>query len=722
MKLDTVTVLSKHSISNLQHLGYKVARQVPIEKVRNIGVIAHIDAGKTTVSERILYYTGKTYKIGEVHEGTAVMDWMEQERERGITITAAATTATWRDHQINLIDTPGHIDFTAEVQRSLRVLDGGIVVFDAVAGVQPQSETVWRQADRFGVPRLAFVNKMDRIGANFQRTIDMIVERLGAKPVAIQMPIGAESSFTGVIDLIAMKQVLFGDDMDAEPEIGDIPAELLADAKQRHAAMVEMIAETDEALTHKYLEGHEISEQELRVALRQATITGKLVPVLCGAALRNKGIRIVLDAVVDYLPSPIDIPPVRGLNPDNLEKVETRRADENEPTAALAFKIVTDPYVGRLAYVRVYSGRLATGQAMLNTARRNQRERIGRLVRMHANSREEIEEVLAGDIAAIIGPKNTFTGDTLSDPDKPILLEAIKFPEPVISVAIEPRTKADQDKMGEALRRLAEEDPTFRVRTDEETGQTIISGMGELHLDVLVDRMTREFKVWANVGKPQVAYRETITRPVRAEGRFVRQTGGKGQYGHVWMEFEPLEAGKGFEFVDEIRQGRIPSEYIPAVEKGVRESLDSGVIAGYPVVDIRARLVDGSYHEVDSSEMAFKIAGSMAFKAGVQRGSPVLLEPIMKVEVVVAENYMGDVIGDLSSRRARVEGMEPRTGGATAIHAFVPLANMFGYATDLRSSTQGRGTFTMEFDHYDQLPSSIAEQVIGGKEKVAVPA
>ncbi len=699
-----------------------MARQFPIDKVRNIGVIAHIDAGKTTVSERILYYTGKTYKIGEVHEGTAVMDWMEQERERGITITAAATTATWRDHQINLIDTPGHIDFTAEVQRSLRVLDGGIVVFDAVAGVQPQSETVWRQADRFGVPRLAFVNKMDRVGANFQRTIDMIVERLGAKPIAIQMPIGAESSFTGVIDLVAMKQILFGDDADAEPQIGAIPAGLLADAKQRHAALVEMVAETDEKLTHKYLEGHEISEEELRTALRHATITGKLVPVLCGAALRNKGIRIVLDAVVDYLPSPIDIPPVRGLNPDNLEKVETRRADENEPTAALAFKIVTDPYVGRLAYVRVYSGRLATGQALLNTARRNQRERIGRLVRMHANSREELEEVLAGDIAAIIGPKNTFTGDTLSDPDKPILLEAIKFPEPVISVAIEPRTKADQDKMGEALRRLSEEDPTFRVRTDEETGQTIISGMGELHLDVLVDRMTREFKVWANVGKPQVAYRETITRPVRAEGRFVRQTGGKGQYGHVWMEFEPLEGGKGFEFVDEIRQGRIPNEYIPAVEKGVREALDSGVVAGYPVVDIRARLVDGSYHEVDSSEMAFKIAGSMALKAGVQRGSPVLLEPIMRVEVVVPENYMGDVIGDLSSRRAHIEGMEPRTGGATAIHAFVPLATMFGYATDLRSSTQGRGTFTMEFDHYDQLPQSIADQVIGGKEKVAVPA
>jgi elongation factor G len=699
-----------------------VARLVAIDKVRNIGVIAHIDAGKTTVSERILYYTGKTYKIGEVHDGTAVMDWMEQERERGITITSAATTATWRDHQINLIDTPGHIDFTAEVQRSLRVLDGGVVVFDAVAGVQPQSETVWRQADRFGVPRLAFVNKMDRVGANFNRTIEMIVDRLGAKPVAIQLPMGAESGFVGVIDLISMKAVVFSEDMDADPEVKDIPSQFKEEAAQRHTAIAEMIAETDEALTHKYLEGQEISESELRMALRNATISGKLVPVLAGSALKNKGVQLVLDAVLDYLPSPIDIPAVRGLDPDDLTKVETRRADENEPTSALAFKIVTDPYVGRLAYVRVYSGRLATGQAIINTTRRGQRERVGRLVRMHANSREEIDEVLAGDIAAIIGPKNTFTGDTLSDPAKPILLEAIKFPEPVITVAIEPRTKADQDKMGEALRRLAEEDPTFRVRTDEESGQTIISGMGELHLDVLVDRMMREFKVLANVGRPQVAYRETITRQVRVEGRFVRQSGGKGQYGHVWMEFEPMEKGKGFEFVDEIRQGRIPNEYIPAVEKGVREALDSGVIAGYPVVDIRARLVDGSYHEVDSSEMAFKIAGSLALKAGVQRGSPVLLEPIMKVEVVIPENYLGDVIGDLSSRRAHIEGMEQRTGGASAIHAFVPLANMFGYATVVRSSTQGRGTFTMEFDHYDQLPQHVADEVIGGKAKAAVPA
>ncbi len=714
--------MSRSAIQNLKskiqsQKWCQVARLVPLEKIRNIGVIAHIDAGKTTVSERILYYTGKTYKIGEVHEGTAVMDWMVQERERGITITSAATTTFWRDHQINLIDTPGHIDFTAEVQRSLRVLDGGIVVFDAVAGVQPQSETVWRQADRFNVPRLAFVNKMDRIGANFYRTIDMIVDRLGAKPVAIQMPIGAEANYEGFVDLLRMKEVVFSDDPDKEPELRDLRASLVEEAKQRRAAMVERVAESDEALTIKYLEGKDISEAELRPALRRATISNDLVPVLCGAALRNKGVQAVLDAVVDLLPSPVDIPPVRGTDPDDLTKEQVRRADENEPAAALAFKIVTDPYVGRLAYVRVYSGRIATGQALLNTSRRNARERIGRLVRMHANSRQEIDEVLAGDIAAIIGPKSTFTGDTLCDPEHPILLEAIKFPEPVIYVAIEPRTKADQDKMSEALRRLSEEDPTFRVRTDEETGQTIIAGMGELHLDVLVDRMVREFKVWANVGKPQVAYRETITRPVRAEGRFVRQTGGRGQYGHVWLELEPMEKGKGFEFVNDIVGGSVPKEYIPAVERGIREALDSGVMGGYPVVDLRARLVDGSYHEVDSSEMAFKIAASMGFKAGAQKAGPVLLEPIMRVEVVVPENFMGDIIGDLSARRAHIEGMDPRAGGLTAIRSFVPLATMFGYATDLRSKTQGRGTFTMEFDHYDQLPANIAEEIVGGKNK-----
>ena len=691
-----------------------MARQVPLERIRNIGVIAHIDAGKTTVSERILYFTGKKYKIGEVHDGTAVMDWMVQERERGITITAAATTCEWRECQINLIDTPGHIDFTAEVQRSLRVLDGGIVVFDAVAGVQPQSETVWRQEDSFGVPRLAFVNKMDRTGANFERTIEMIIDRLGAHPVAIQMPLGAEAAYVGFIDLMSQQEIVYGEDIDAPPETRAIRAELKDEAAHQRSTMIEKIAETDEGLTTKYLEGEEISEAELRAALRRATIAGKLVQVLSGAALRNKGVQAALDAVIDYLPSPVDIPAVRGVSPDDESKEEMRAADENAPTSALAFKIVTDPYVGRLAYIRVYSGKVATGQGLQNTTR-GQRERIGRLVRMHANSREEVEEVLAGDIAAIIGPKNTFTGDTICDPSAPVLLEAIKFPEPVISVAIEPRTKADQEKMGEALRRLSEEDPTFRVRTDEETGQTIISGMGELHLDVLVDRMTREFKVWANVGKPQVAYCETITRPVRAEGRFVRQTGGRGQFGHVLLELEPLEKGKGFEFENDIRGGAIPKEYHNAVERGIRESLDSGVIAGYPLVDIRARMIDGSYHEVDSSEMAFKIAGSMALKAGVQKANPVLLEPIMKVEVVIPENFMGDTIGDLSARRAHVEGMESRTGGVTAIKAFVPLATMFGYATDLRSATQGRGTFTMEFDHYDQLPANLAEQVIGKK-------
>ena len=690
-----------------------MARPVPLERIRNIGVIAHIDAGKTTVSERILYYTGKTYKIGEVHEGTAVMDWMEQERERGITITAAATTTFWREHQINLIDTPGHIDFTAEVQRSLRVLDGGIVVFDAVAGVQPQSETVWRQADRFHVPRLAFVNKMDRVGANFYRTIDMIVERLSARPIAIQMPIGSEAGFEGVVDLMTLQEIIYSEDPDEPPTTRPVRTELQSQAAKQRALMVEMIAETDEGLTLEYLEGKEIAVEDLRAALRRATIAGKLVPVLCGAALKNKGIQAVLDAVVDYLPSPLDIPAVRGTRPDDPTKEEIRRADENEPTAALAIKIVTDSFVGRLAYVRVYSGKLTTGQAYINTTRNNQRERIGRLVRMHANAREEIQEVLAGDIAAIIGAKNTFTGDTLCDPAKPIVLEAIKFPEPVISVSIEPRTKADQDKMAEALRRLMEEDPTFRVRTDEETGQTLIGGMGELHLDVLVDRMTREFKVWANVGKPQVAYRETITRPARGEGRFVRQTGGRGQYGHCVLEVEPLEKGKGFEFEDAIRGGAIPREYIPAIEKGIREAMDSGVIAGYPVVDVKARVVDGSYHEVDSSEMAFKIAGSLAFKEAVQKGAPVLLEPIMKVEVVVPENFMGDVIGDLSARRAHVQGMLTHTGGMVAIYAYVPLATMFGYATSLRSQTQGRGTFTMEFDHYDQLPPNIIETVIG---------
>ncbi len=679
-------------------------------------MIAHIDAGKTTVSERILYYTGKTYKLGEVHEGTAVMDWMEQERERGITITSAATTTFWRDHQINLIDTPGHIDFTAEVQRSLRVLDGGIVVFDAVAGVQPQSETVWRQADRFNVPRLAFINKMDRVGANFWRTIEMIVDRLGARPVAIQLPIGKEASFQGVIDLITDQAIIYTDELGTEHESREVPDELKAEAAEARDHMIALVADTDEVLGDKYLNGEAISAEELGAALRRATISNKLVPVLCGSALKNKGVQLVLDAVVNFLPSPLDIPPVVGSTMGNGTE-QVRRADEQEPLSALAFKIVTDPYVGRLAYIRVYSGRLTTGTTVLN-ATKNQRERIGRLLRMHANSREEIQEIYAGDIAAVVGPKNTFTGDTLCDPQKPLVLEAIKFPEPVISVAIEPKTKADQEKMGEALRRLAEEDPTFRVRSDEETGQTLISGMGELHLDVLVDRMLREFRVGANVGKPQVAYRETITRPVKAEGRFVRQTGGKGQYGHCWLELEPLEPGKGFEFENALRGGVIPNEYVPAIEKGVREALDSGVVAGYPVVDVKVRVVDGSYHEVDSSEMAFKIAGSMAFKNGALRADPVLLEPIMRIEVTIPEGFMGDVIGDLSSRRAHVEGMDSHAGGTVAVKAFVPLAGMFGYATDLRSMTQGRGTFTMEFDHYEQIPQGIVETIIGGKERV----
>ncbi len=638
---------------------------------------------------------------------------MEQERERGITITSAATTTQWRDYQINLIDTPGHIDFTAEVQRSLRVLDGGIVVFDAVAGVQPQSETVWRQADRFNVPRLAFINKMDRIGANFERTIGMIIDRLGAKPVAIQFPIGAESNFKGMVNLIENQAVVFTDDAGTHSTVA-VPAELQEQVARAREAMIALIAETDDALGEKYLLGEEISIEELRAALRRATIGNKLVPVLCGTALKNKGVQFVLDAVVDFLPSPLDIPPVIGETPHGEPQV--REAAETESLSALAFKIVTDPYVGRLAYIRVYSGKLTSGSTVLN-ATKNQRERIGRLLRMHANNREEIDEICAGDIAAVVGPKNTFTGDTLCDPGKPIILEAIKFPEPVISVAIEPKTKADQEKMSDALRRLAEEDPTFRVHTDNETGQTIIEGMGELHLDVLVDRMLREFKVGANVGKPQVAYRETITKSVKSEGRFVRQSGGKGQFGDCWLELEPLEPGKGFEFVNAIRGAAIPNEYIPAVEKGVKEAMESGVIAGYPVVDVKVTLYDGSYHEVDSSEMAFKIAASMGFKSGVQKAGPVLLEPIMRVETTIPENYMGDVIGDLSARRAKVEGMDSQAGGVSAVKAFVPLANMFGYATDLRSMTQGRGTFTMEFDHYEQLPANIAETIVGGKDR-----
>ena len=690
-------------------------RDVPLERIRNIGIIAHIDAGKTTTTERILFYTGRTYKLGEVHEGTAVMDWMEQERERGITITAAATTAYWKDHRINIIDTPGHVDFTAEVERSLRVLDGGVVVFDAVAGVEPQSETVWRQADKYRVPRICFINKMDRIGANFERTVQMIRDRLGARPVPIQLPIGAEDRFRGLVDLMANKAVLYLDDQGKQEELAEIPAEVAAQAEALRQEMIEAIAETDDALTLLYLEGEELSVEELKRALRKATIEGKLVPVLCGAALKNKGVQRMLDAVVDYLPSPLDIPPITGTRPGQVagdEGVELimRPASEKAPFAGLVFKIVADPYVGKLAYFRVYSGKLEAGSYVLNSTR-GQRERVGRLIQMHANHREEIKEVYAGDIAAMVGPKQSFTGDTICDPDDPIVLESIRFPEPVLQLAIEPKTKADQDKLGIALARLSEEDPTFRVHTDQETGQTIISGMGELHLEVLVDRMRREYKVEANQGKPQVAYREAISIPVDVEGRFVRQTGGKGQYGHVKLQLEPLERGGGFQFVNAIVGGVIPREFIPAVEQGIREAMETGVIAGFPVVDLKATLYDGSYHEVDSSEMAFKIAASMALKEGVRKGRPILLEPVMKVEIVTPEEFLGAVLSDLNSRRGHVEGMEAR-GNAQVVRAYVPLASMFGYTTDLRSATQGRATSSMEFAYYQPLPDALAKEII----------
>ncbi|MFQ6000999.1 MAG: elongation factor G, partial [Anaerolineae bacterium] len=683
----------------------------PLERTRNIGIIAHIDAGKTTITERILFYTRKIHRMGEVHEGAATMDWMEQERERGITITAAATTCYWRDHRINIIDTPGHIDFTVEVQRSLRVLDGGIVVFDGVAGVEPQSETVWRQADRYHVPRICFVNKMDRPGADLWHTIDMIADRLGANPVALQVPIGVESEFVGVVDLISQEAFLYADELGIRQEVGEVPPHLREEVARYREILVERVAETDERLTLKFLEGEPIEPPELRAALRRATLEGRLVPVLCGAALRNKGIQPLLDAVIYYLPSPLDIPPITGINP-KTEKEEIRSADGKEPFAALAFKIVSDPYVGRLAYLRLYSGSLKVGSSVLNSSK-GTKERVGRLLRMHANHREEVDMAYAGDIVAVAGLKRTFTGETLCDPKHPIVLESIRFPEPVISVAIEPRTQADQEKMSVALARLEEEDPTFDVRIDEDTGQTIISGMGELHLEVLVDRMLREFRVSARVGKPQVSYRETITRPARVEGRFIRQTGGRGQYGHVWLEIEPLGRGEGFKFEDRTKGGVIPREFIPAVEKGVREAMESGVLAGYPVVDLKVALVDGSYHEVDSSELAFKIAASMALKSGLQDAAPVLLEPIMKLEVIVPEEFTGEVVGDLSARRARIEGMTPR-GNLQVIRAEAPLAQMFGYATVLRSMTQGRGTFTMEFDHYDRLPPELAEEITGG--------
>ncbi|GAB4533183.1 MAG: elongation factor G [Anaerolineales bacterium] len=688
-------------------------RQYPLEQYRNIGVIAHIDAGKTTTTERILFYTGKTHRIGSVDDGTTVTDWMEQERERGITIVSAAVTAEWKGYQINIIDTPGHIDFTAEVQRSLRVLDGGVVIFDAVQGVEPQSETVWRQADRYGVPRICFVNKMDRVGASYERTITTIRERLGANPVPVQCPIGSESDFIGAVDLMTEKALVWReDDLGAAPEEIEIPADLRDKVREMRERMVEQIAELDDDLTMKYLEGESISVDELRRALRAATISGRATPVFCGTSLRNKGVQPLLDAVIDYLPSPLDIPAVRGTHPKTGEE-QTRAPADDEPTVALVFKIVTDPYVGRLAYFRVYSGRITKGDTVYN-ATKGQRERVGRLIRMYADRREDIDEVLAGDIAASLGFRETFTGDTLCDASNPIVLENISFPEPVISIALEPQSKADQSKMGEALRKLAEEDPTFKVRTDENSGQTIVAGMGELHLEVLVDRMLREFRVQARVGRPQVAYRETITRPVaKAEMRYAKQTGGRGQYGHVVLEMEPGEPGSGVVFEDKIVGGAIPREYIPAVEKGIREAADSGVVAGYPVVDVIARLYDGSYHEVDSSEMAFKMAASQAFREGLRLGKAVLLEPIMKVEVVIPEEFLGDVIGQLNARRGEIQGMEIRPGNAQAVRAMVPLAEMFGYATTLRSGTQGRGVFSMEFDHYAQVSESVAKEIIG---------
>jgi len=689
-----------------------MTREYPLERTRNIGIIAHIDAGKTTVTERILFYTQKIHRMGEVHEGAATMDWMEQEQERGITITSAATTCVWKNHQINIIDTPGHIDFTAEVQRSLRVLDGGVVVFDAVAGVEPQSETVWRQADRFGVPRICYINKMDRMGANFYRTVDMIVDRLKGKPVVIQMPIGAYETFEGMIDLIKMEAIYYLDDLGNNSEVRPIPDELLEQAEALRATMVERVAEVDDSLTEKFLEDGVITVDEITEGLRVATITGKLVPVLCGSALKNKGVQRLLDAVLAYLPSPKDIPPKIGIDTDTGENVEVH-ADEDGPFTALVFKIVSDPFVGRLAYMRVYSGKIEAGTNVQNITKRK-KERLGRLLQMHANNRQEIKEVYAGDIAAVVGLKTTFTGDTITDLKNFIIMETISFPEPVISLAIEPKTKSDQDKLSIAMQKLAEEDPTFQVKTDENTGQTQISGMGELHLEVLVDRMRREFKVEASVGRPQVAYRETITRAAGARGRFVRQSGGRGQFGDVYLEVEPLEKGKGFEFVNKIVGGTIPKEYIPPVEQGVREALSTGTLAGYPIVDVKVTLTDGSYHEVDSSEMAFKIAGSMGFKEAMQKAAPVLLEPIMNVEVNTPDGYTGDVMGNLASRRGRIEGTEQHAGGVTAVKSFVPLSEMFGYATDLRSMTQGRATFTMEFHHYDQVPQSVKEKVISG--------
>lgn len=684
-------------------------REFSLEKTRNIGIMAHIDAGKTTTTERILFYTGRIHKVGETHEGASQMDWMEQEQERGITITSAATTAQWKGHRINIIDTPGHVDFTVEVERSLRVLDGAITVLDAQSGVEPQTETVWRQATTYGVPRIVFVNKMDKVGADFLYATKTVKDRLGANAVPVQLPIGAEDQFEGIIDLVEMHAIYYKDEMGREMEPTEIPDELKDQAEELRNELIEAVADYDEDIMMKYLEGEEITVDELKAAIRKATLSVEFYPVFCGSAFKNRGVQLLLDGVVDYLPAPTDIPAIKGVVPGTEEEIE-RKADDNEPFAALAFKVMTDPYVGKLTFFRVYSGTLKSGSYVLNSVK-NKKERIGRILQMHANHREEIDEIYCGDIAAAVGLKDTSTGDTLCDEKHPVILESMEFPEPVISVAIEPKTKADQDKMGIALSKLQEEDPTFTAETDPETGQTIISGMGELHLDVIVDRLKREFKVEANVGAPQVAYRETFRKEAEVEGKFIRQSGGRGQYGHVWIRFSPNEQGKGFEFIDSIVGGVVPREYIPSVEQGIKEAMESGVLAGYPLIDIKAELYDGSYHEVDSSEMAFKIAASMAVRAAKDKCDPVLLEPIMKVEIVIPEEYMGDIIGDITSRRGRVDGMEAR-GNAQLVRAFVPLAEMFGYATALRSNTQGRGTYTMVFDHYAEVPKSIADEII----------
>ncbi len=688
-----------------------MARTIPLETVRNIGIMAHIDAGKTTTTERILYYTGRTYKIGEVHEGAAVMDWMEQEQERGITITSAATTCLWDGYTINIIDTPGHVDFTVEVERSLRVLDGAVAVFDAVSGVEPQSETVWRQADKYGVPRICFINKMDRIGADFFAATQSIVDRLGGNPVAIQIPIGAEGDFRGVVDLVEMKAIVWQDDEGTEFEVTDIPEELVEQAEEWRAKMLDVVASEDEKLMERYLMEEDLTPQEIRSVIRTGTINRDFVPVMLGTAFKNKGVQPLLDGVVAYLPSPFDLPPMEGFKPGKEDVLLTRKPSDDEPFAALAFKIMSDPYVGKLTYFRVYSGRADKGDSVLNT-RSGKKERFGRLLRMHAAKQEDIDEIMTGDIVAAVGLKNTKTGDTLCAINDPIQLESMTFPAPVISVAIEPKTKSDQDKLGGGLARLSEEDPTFNVHTDDETGQTIIAGMGELHLEVIVDRLFREFKVEANVGRPQVAYRETIKRAVKkVDAKFKRQTGGSGMYGHVVIDLEPMEPGSGFEFVDAVKGGNVPREYIPAVEKGMREALDGGILAGYPLVDIRARLIDGSSHNVDSNEMAFKIAGSMAIQRAAKTAGIKILEPVMELEVVTPEDYMGDVIGDLSARRGKVESMDSR-GPARVIKALVPLAEMFGYATDLRSRTQGRATYTMQFHSYQEVPTSAATEIV----------